>query len=498
MARVRQKQGDAAICSVPSDTRPGLFHCRRWTPRLFAPVDIASLIYFRVSFGALMVWELCRYLSGGRADSLWIKPEFHFKYYGFAWVQPPPGNWMYALLGFLLIAAAGITIGWCYRICAVAFAVGFTWLFLIDQAEYLNHFYLICLLASVSTLLPLNRRLAVDCSRKPALRSDIAPAWTLWLLRAQIAIVYFYGGIAKLNADWLRGEPVRTWLVSLAGRAGFGAWLGSEWTVQLISYGGLLFDLLIVPLLLWRKTRAVAFLLAMVFHLTNNWLFSIGVFPWLSIAMTALFFPADWPRRFASYLAEFWLERPKIKRAPLRNADQPGFRYRGAVAAFLGIYLGWQLLMPLRHYLYPGFVSWTEEGHRFSWHMMLRSKKAQTRFYVLNPETREVWALNSLAYLSLRQREKMNGHPDMILQFAHHVAELMRKTNCGNIHVHVITRAELNSRPPALLIDPDVNLAATPRTLAPANWILPLDNKHTNPPWLRSTAPPADDGEPGA
>ena len=477
------------VHSSPNDSKSGSPGLHRWIDRFFAPIDIASVVYFRISFGALMVWELWRYLVDHRVNSLWIEPDFHFKYFGFEWVHRPPGHWMYALFVLVLSSAVGVTLGWWYRVCAAIFAIGFTWLFLIDQAKYLNHFYLICLLGFVSVLLPANRRCALDSVRKPALRSDIAPAWTLWLLRAQVAIVYFYGGLAKLNADWLHGEPVRTWLTRRAEH--FGDWLRSEWTVGLVSYGGLLFDLFIVPLLLWRRTRLFAFLLAAAFHLTNNWLFSIGVFPWLSIAMTALFFPPDWPRRFVIHVQELWPSRTPGKSRVLLNAEQIGFQQRRWIVAFLGVYLGWQVLMPLRHHLYPGAASWTEEGHRFSWHMMLRSKTAETKFFVFDPTTQEVWALDPLAYLTLRQYEKMTGRPDMILQFAHHIAALMQeRAGRTNIQIHAIAKASLNGRKPALLIDPDVNLAAVQRDLRPASWILPLDNNRSTPAWLQPAPTP--------
>lgn len=462
---------------------------RRLVTGCFEPIDIASLVYFRIAFGALMVWEMWHYLVGHRLNSLWVQPEYHFKYFGFAWVQPPPGNWIYVLFAVLLTSAAGMAIGLCYRLCAVVFAIGFTWLFLIDAGQYLNHFYLICLISFLSILLPANRRLAVDSSWKQSLRSDIAPAWTLWLLRAQMAIVYLYGAIAKLNADWLHGEPVRTWLRWRADGSAFDGVLRSEWTVGVICYGGLLLDLLIVPLLLWRKTRLFAFGLATAFHLTNSWLFNIGVFPWLAIALTALFFPPAWPRRFAAHWRDFWAGRVQVERRALLKGDQFGFRHRRWIAAFLGLYVTWQLLMPLRHFLHPGAVSWTEEGHRFSWHMKLRSKTGETKFFLLDPTTQEVWSLNSLAYLTPRQQQKMDGHPDMILQFAHHIAGLMAENGRTNVHIHVIAYAELNGRQAALLIDPDVNLVAVHRTLRPASWILPLGNNRTSPAWFLSARP---------
>lgn len=35
-----------------------------------------------------------------------------------------------------------------------------------------------------------------------------------------------------------------------------------------------------------------------------------------------------------------------------------------------------------RHYLIAGTPSWTEEGHRFSWHMKLREKSGTVTFVV--------------------------------------------------------------------------------------------------------------------
>ena len=40
----------------------------------------------------------------------------------------------------------------------------------------------------------------------------VAAAW-VWLVRAQVAVVYAFAGLAKLQADWLvRAEPLRFWL----------------------------------------------------------------------------------------------------------------------------------------------------------------------------------------------------------------------------------------------------------------------------------------------
>jgi hypothetical protein len=47
--------------------------------RAFAPVDIASLAFFRVAFGLLMVGNVYRYFTRGLIAGYWIEPRFFFK-----------------------------------------------------------------------------------------------------------------------------------------------------------------------------------------------------------------------------------------------------------------------------------------------------------------------------------------------------------------------------------------------------------------------------------
>ena len=176
----------------------------------FAPVDIASLVFFRIAFGLLMLWDACRFYAWGGIAACWIHPRFLFKYYGFSWVHPWPGNGLYIHWAILGLLALFMTVGFLYRVSAALFFLSYTYFFLLDEAWYVNHTYLICLFSFLLIFVPANRALSVDAWLIPKIRTRAMPAWTLWLLRAQIGIVYFYGGVAKLAPDWLRGEPMRT------------------------------------------------------------------------------------------------------------------------------------------------------------------------------------------------------------------------------------------------------------------------------------------------
>ena len=448
-----------ALLESPAQPRPAIASRSTIAKRLLQPVDIAPLVFFRISFGFLMFVEVGRYFIQGKLRQHWADPPLHFTY--FDWV-PTLGPTGIAALGVALMAAAvGIAAGLFYRLCALIFGAGFTWLFLIEQSQYLNHFYLICLLSFVAAILPANRAFSLDARGRPALQSDHAPAWALWIVLAHMAIAYFYGGLAKLNSDWLQGEPIRTWMRSGILAEAIPPALKGEALVALLSYGGLALDLLIVPALLWKRTRLPALLCAIVFHLSNARLFSIGVFPFLSIALTLLFLPAEWHRKF--------LCLP-------RSGRTSGMASSAWLAPALVLYAAAQLLIPFRHFLYPGSVHWTEEGHRFSWHMMLRSKNGETWFVVRDGAN--LWKVDPRAFVTERQYRKMAAHPAMILQFAHYLRE---KWKPREVQIHAVARVTLNHRPPALLVDPAVDLAKVEKSWRPASWILPLGNAQSTP-----------------
>ncbi len=424
--------------------------------RAYAPVDIAPLVWFRVVFGLLMLVEVGRYFSHGWIERYFMKPAFLFKFYGFGWVQPWPGDGMKLHFLVLGLLAFCLTVGLFYRLASALFFVGFTYVFLLDQARYLNHFYLVCLYAFLLAVLPVHRAFSWDAWRRPAWRSGTAPAWTLWVLRAQICTVYFFGGVAKLNSDWLHGEPIRMWLARRSEYPVLGEWFTQESAAYCFSYGGLLFDLGIVPLLLWRRTRWFAFGAAALFNLTNAWIFSIGIFPWLTFGATVLLFSPWLPKPFPSLWA-------RLDPIPAARPWLP--------LALAGLYFAGQVFLPLRHWLYVGDVQWTEEGHRFSWRMKLRSKTASLKLYAHDPDGGQTWPVVLTHYVNRSQIQEAGARPDMILQLAHHVAADYRRG--GHPHIQVRARAlvSLNGRNPQLLVDPDVDLAAQPRNLRHATWL---------------------------
>src|SRR6185503_1214185 len=315
-----------------------------------------------------------------------------------------PGRGMYIHFFVLGLAAACVMAGFLYRIAAPVLFLTFTYSFLLDQTRYLNHLYLVCLISFLMCFLPAERAFSVDALLRRKIRSDVVPAWTLWLLRAQVGIPYFYGGIAKLNSDWIHaGEPMRSWLRPFTRIPPFGHVFAADWVVYSFVIGGLLLDLLVVPLLLWRRTRLFAFIAAVLFNLTNAVIFDIGIFPWMMLGSLLIFFSPDLPRRFARAFLDPESSQAAITPKTVAQTCPSLAGSQKVVAGLLAAYLAVQLIFPLRHYLYPGDVSWTEEGHNFSWHMKLRTKGGAAVYTVTHPASGQTWTIKPEDYLESHQ-----------------------------------------------------------------------------------------------
>ncbi len=462
------------MASAPSP-ETSRHHRSRWAELWLRPIDGAFLVGFRIAYGVAICYQALRYLSKGWVESYYIEPDFHFTYLGFGWVRPWPGEWMTVHFVAMAVLGAFVAVGFLYRLSAVLLCLNLTYWFLLDTTDYNNHYYLECLLAFLLIWMPAQRGLSVDALLRPSLRTGWVPRWTLWLLRAQIGIVYVYGGLAKFDPDWLTGVPIRAILGEHEGNA-LADFVRSPQGGLLLAYGGLALDLLVVPLLLWRKTRWPAFLAATAFHLSNAYLFRIAIFPWFMIAATALFFDPDSLGRLARRLwpGKLWRSARELEANIAAGPAQK------VLLAGVGLYLVVQLLVPFRHLLYPGRITWTEEGFRFAWHMMLRHKVARTEFFVFTQEGESLpvevdWSLHP------KQWTYMQYDPAAVLQLAHYLEGIARTQGHGDVQVKVNHLCSLNGREPQYLIHPDVDLTLYRESWAPFPWLEPLQG-HVPPP----------------
>jgi len=415
---------------------------------------VHSLAVFRILFGLLMAAAMLRFMANGWVDELFLQPKFHFPYPGFGWIRPWPDGWMHWHVAATAACALGVALGFHYRVCIILFFLGFTYLELIDQTIYLNHYYLVSLIAGLLICMPAHRAWSFDAARNPSLRSDFIPAWPVNLLRFQFAIVYLFAGVAKLNADWLLGaQPLRIWLAACSDLPLIGPLLEQTWVAYAASWFGAAYDLTVPFLLLFSRTRPLAFVAVVFFHVLTGLLFPIGMFPWIMIAGATLFFPPDWPTRRVPVV-------PDLKPSPAALSTWG--------KALLMIYVAVQILIPMRGGFSQGNSAWSGNGFNLAWKVMIVEKRGTAAF--IARDGNKSWHIDPREYLTPRQVVMMAQDPYLIRAFARHLAEDLRKRGHPKIEIRTDAYATLNGRPSQRLIDPAADLAGP---LKPG-WIIPL------------------------
>lgn len=362
----------------------------------------------------------------------------HFPYQGFEWVVSLGSPGMYWVFGVMTAAALGIMLGAWYRVSAVVFFLCFTYVELIDKTYYLNHYYFVSLVAFLLCLVPAHRMYSIDVWRRPQLRVEGIPQWTLDVFKVQIGLVYFYAGIAKITSSWLvDAMPLRIWLPAQSDLPLIGPLMTLWWLPWAFAWIGMVYDVS-VPFLLSRKsTRGIAYLAVIVFHGVTGMMFQIGVFPLVMIAMTLVFF----------------FQGARVAKVVVPSPRNTVLKW--VLAVFLVI----QILVPWRYLLYPGELLWTEEGYRFSWRVMLMEKAGTAAFVVEDRATGRKGYVDNGMFLNQHQEKQMSMQPDMILQFAHKLHDHYQALGMNDPKVTAEVWVTLNGAPSALLIDPDRDLA---------------------------------------
>lgn len=438
---------------------------------------IAPLAVLRIAFGVIMLISTIRFILKGWIDAFYIRPKFHFTFYGFDWVKPLDATGMYTLFALLTLTAILVTIGLFYRLSIITFFLCFTYVELIDKTTYLNHYYFISVMAFLMILVPANRYFAVDVLRKPALAVTRVPAWTINIFKLQLLLVYLFAGISKLNYDWLiAAMPLKIWLPANSQLPVIGALLSQTWVAYVFSWFGAIFDLFIGFLLLVPATRKPAYFMVIVFHLVTGWFFKIGMFPYIMIFVTIIFFSENTHIRIISFLKTLMIKPGKIQNIP-GNTYHISTTKSNIIYTILLLHFTIQLLLPFRYLLYPGKLYWTEEGYRFSWRVMLMEKGGTAFFHIKDQKTGKQSEIINSRYLTNFQESMMATQPDMILQYAHFLAHEYEKKGIKNPIVTAESYVTLNGSGSKLYIDSTVNLAKEQETFDHKKWILPFHKK---------------------
>lgn len=448
----------------------------RMKEELQKEVHIAPLVVFRIVFGLMMLGGTIRFAAKGWIDSLYIKPTYFFTYYGFEWVKPLGETGMYVLFAVMGIAAFCMAIGCFYKASSALFFVVFTYIELIDKSNYLNHYYFVSIVAFIMIWLPAGRYFSVDTRRKPQLRITHIPAVYIRAIQLQLGMVYFFAGVAKLNSDWLfEAMPLRIWLQPHSEMPWIGWFMDKKWAAYFFSWFGAIYDLSIPFFLLNKKTRPFAYFFVVAFHVLTYLLFQIGLFPFIMILSTLIFFSEKFHCRILSFLEKLFPVKQKEEFVSFGALYKP--LHLQLFTWFLIIHMSIQLAMPFRYLLYPGKLFWTEQGYRFSWRVMLMEKAGKAFFYITNPANGLKMEVLPSDYLTPNQEKMMATQPDMILQFAHYLKKIYGEKGIENPVVTVESYVTMNGSGSRKFIDDTIDLGKEKESFKHKTWILPFEEK---------------------
>lgn len=448
---------------------------KEWFKKTFiVQTSITPLVTFRIVFGAMMMIGTARFMALGWVDDHYVKPLFHFKYYGFEWVQSLDYNGLMAVHVLLLIASLLIIVGLFYRFSATIVFLTFTYLELIDLTYYLNHYYFVSIVAFLMILVPANKYLSLDVLLKPSSHCAHVPSWCVNIFKLQLAIVYIYAGLIKINTDWLlHALPLKIWLPACDKLFLIGTIFTYKLTPYIFSWIGMLYDCTIVFWLLWPKTRMLAYITVIIFHVLTGVLFQIGVFPVVMVGATLFFFSPQWHQNILWAMAQVLKPtQMQIINKYQNTFYQPPMAQKQFLSIVLPLFFTFQLLFPWRFLLYSGNMFWTEQGYRFGWRVMLMEKASTATFYVTDGISGKKGEVFNSEFLNPHQEKQMAMQPDMILQYAHFLGNYYKRKGVNNPKITAEIYVTLNAKPSKLYIDSTLNLMTVEDGWANKKWIL--------------------------
>lgn len=432
--------------------------------------SIAPLVVLRIAFALLMIASTTRFIWKGWVYSMYVQPRFHFPYYGFEWLKALPEAGMILVFVLILLSATGILLGAFYRLSAIVFFLLFTYVELIDKTNYLNHYYFISLLSFLMIFLPVHRAFSVDnwLFRRQALMT--VPRFFLVLPQLQMFLLYFFAGLAKLNADWLlEAQPLRIWLPAFSHYPIIGPFLEQAWVAYAFSWFGCVYDLLIGFFLFNRRTVYPAYAFVVVFHLFTAMFFNIGMFPYIMMTITIVFFREEFHVALLNRIQSLFAVRSRS--VTLYSA----LRVKPVLLFFFGFYFLIQVFLPFRYLLYKGHLFWTEQGYRFSWRVMLMEKAGTGFFYVRDKASGRAIEVDNKEFLSPMQEKMMSTQPDMIVDYARFLKQEYISRGFTDPEVHASVFVSLNGSGSRPYIDTAIDLASCSNSfLENKDWILPF------------------------
>ncbi|XP_077505584.1 gamma-glutamyl carboxylase [Amblyomma americanum] len=412
----------------------------------------------------------------------------------FSFLKPLPLEGMYCVQLLMLLGAVGITTGAFFRKSCLAFLLPYWFIFLLEKSRWNNHTYLYGLIAMLLSVTGAHRLWSIDCWRKQFLRNTDIPRWNYVLLRSQVFLVYFIAGLKKTDRDWIGGHSMeglgRHWVFDL-----FKLVLTEEQVDSyVVHWGGFLLDLTVGFLMVASAVRPFGVLFCVLFNAMNSRMFSIGMFPYVMIVLSTIFFDCSWPKKLSAALPQriknlipdLCAPRPDMNNcwypaqskgndpcAGSRWAERRLRRWR-LTTFFLCLHLALQLFLPYSHGLTKGYNTWTQGSYGYSWDMMIHKwRPVHVKLLLYDNATHKAHFLDPEKFTN---STRWHHQADMVVQFAHCIRNRVRQEfGMRDVEIYVDVWMSLNGRFAQRMYDPTVNILEQPWSpFSEVPWVLPV------------------------
>ncbi len=416
------------------------------------PVPNITIVLFRIIFASILLIQTYYFISTNFIDNNIIKPLITFPFIN---GLDPTSKQNLIVIGYImLISNFGMLYNKISRICTFIFLCCFTYFWLLDKGYFNNHYYFISLICFL---------LCLSDQSASFSKNIYTPRVYIFSLQVIVFIVYFIAGINKLNPYWLFDFQPMTHILEIKSEITNNSIFKNQSIIFLASYFGLFFDLFIGFLLFFKKSRIIAFILALVFHLGNYYLFrdvgEIGVFPFLMISTLVLFF-----------------EPKKINQIfQLHTEPQTILKKHLFFNKFIVLFLIIQIILPFRHIFFHGNVDYNGVGQRFSWRMKIMYKESEFQYFIINKMTNEKYAVDVSTMLTSKQYNNLKYFPDLIVPLAKRIKlEADEKFGIKNAKITCEYKTRFMGKNEQLLFSPELDLSKIKRNTLTNKWLWKL------------------------
>lgn len=317
----------------------------RWNAR-DRRVSAVPLACFRVLFGLCLFFDVSALIE---YEPMWFDPV--------PWVERGPA-WVAPLLWIWLAATIGLVLGAFTRTCAVLNYLGCVTFMSFNAMprsyEYhLDNLYIVT--SFVLPFLPLARVLSIDALRRPPKTRSIGPGSEIFFALV-VSSIYLDSALWKLSSSmWMNGLGYWTVAVQPWDRMPSFAWtIDNEWIARGSGYVVLVFELVFLVLVWFRRIRLPLLAIGFVLHIGIGTFLPIPLFGLIMCSFLVALIPVRAPEE-------------RLQDEPA-EAPAPSFIRRRLVPAYFGL---WALVFtvelydPIRAIARDGFGGSSTTHQRF-------------------------------------------------------------------------------------------------------------------------------------